>query len=824
MSIPSLRPLSLGPGPPGTLGPGGAFSAFAAGAGAALRASAETSTAAPVERVKKPASEIVRYDRDQLLAIGKVRRGQDCVRRRRSANRARSGRRPAPAGVACFPPSRCGPTPAPRAPEWIVSEPRSGGQGLASAAPGPKEARLPTRVFFVPCSLTAPPSPTLQTPAAATSTADGIAATLASVAPDIVFDPSSEEAVRAAASAAGGAGEGAVVAEDGRDWRSRADAPTSAATPGPPTADAPAILRAADQGRVAWAPASGGDADADAKALKAAKGILNKLTPEKFDRLTEQLLALITTPAVLVGATRLVFDAAAAQPTFVATYADLCASLAPRVPEFADPATPDAAPVTFRRVLLNTCQEEFEGAASARAALGPVAAAADTADARRVKARTLGCVRLIAELFNKGVVAEKIVHVCVRDLLATPSGGAAGSDPPPDALEAVCEMLTLAGRKLDAPDAKSAAALEGYMATVARLASSMALPSRVRFMLRDVSDLRAARWVPRRAAPTAKKLADVHADAAAELGMAVPPALLPVVAGLPALPAGLLAGAPPDDDVDLFPAFRGADDAFAKVGTRQATEKVGGATVASAFLGEYEELPAAAPRPAAGAAGAVGAATAATPSAPAASTRGPQSDADRASLSKSLYSDYLATASLADAEATARELLEGAPPSFPADLVATGIDRAFDEPKPEDAASVASLVGALAAAGALPAGAFVEGVRRYTETIDDLALDVPKAPALLGASIGAALAGGAIEGGALASLLDGVESVDAKRGVVASALAAVAKSDGGDAAVAAAATAADLPALLQADPEFDPPDTPSVDAFLKGKGLAAAIV
>lgn len=71
MTTPSLRPLSLG-GLPGTLGPGASFSAFAAGAGAALRASAETSTAAPVERVKKPASEIVRYARDQLLAIGKV--------------------------------------------------------------------------------------------------------------------------------------------------------------------------------------------------------------------------------------------------------------------------------------------------------------------------------------------------------------------------------------------------------------------------------------------------------------------------------------------------------------------------------------------------------------------------------------------------------------------------------------------------------------------------------------------------------------------------------------------------------------------------------
>lgn len=39
---------------------------------------------------------------------------------------------------------------------------------------------------------------------------------------------------------------------------------------------------------------------------------------------------------------------------------------------------------------------------------------------RRVKLRTLGNIRLIAELFNKGVVAEKIVHACIADLLGAP--------------------------------------------------------------------------------------------------------------------------------------------------------------------------------------------------------------------------------------------------------------------------------------------------------------------------------------------------------------------------------------------------------------------
>ena len=39
---------------------------------------------------------------------------------------------------------------------------------------------------------------------------------------------------------------------------------------------------------------------------------------------------------------------------------------------------------------------------------------------RRVKLRTLGNIRLIAQLFNEGVVAEKIVHACIGDLLGNP--------------------------------------------------------------------------------------------------------------------------------------------------------------------------------------------------------------------------------------------------------------------------------------------------------------------------------------------------------------------------------------------------------------------
>ena len=50
-----------------------------------------------------------------------------------------------------------------------------------------------------------------------------------------------------------------------------------------------------------------------AQALKAVKGVLNKLTPEKFERLLQQLLDAVKSVAVLRGLITLIFENAVAQ-------------------------------------------------------------------------------------------------------------------------------------------------------------------------------------------------------------------------------------------------------------------------------------------------------------------------------------------------------------------------------------------------------------------------------------------------------------------------------------------------------------------------------
>ena len=65
------------------------------------------------------------------------------------------------------------------------------------------------------------------------------------------------------------------------------------------------------------------------------------------------------------------FDKALSEPTFSALYAQLCHFLSSELPDFteADPESGEAKKVTFRRIILNKCQSEFEKGAEAMAAV-----------------------------------------------------------------------------------------------------------------------------------------------------------------------------------------------------------------------------------------------------------------------------------------------------------------------------------------------------------------------------------------------------------------------------------------------------------------------
>ena len=365
---------------------------------------------------------------------------------------------------------------------------------------------------------------------------------------EIIMDPSDvdneghKDAQRKLLQKIAGGGDFIDERDDEKDWRSKKGDEKK-------TRQTSKIQKASDLGRTAWA--AGADEarheqGTQQQVLRKMKGILNKLTPEKFERLLGQLIPLITSHDILQGTIALVFENAVAQPTFVAMYANLCAELDSILPEFTGA---NGKPESFRKMLANTCQEEYEATESARNAAVNSAAADKEEVQARAKNRLLGNVRLIAELFRKGMVNDRIMLLILSDLL-----GPADNNPSEDSLEAACELVAIAGSTLESSP-RSKSRLDAIFNNFTRLSNTSTYAPRIRFVVKDVVDLRSQNWVARRETYTAKKLDEIRTEAQAELGImdVEIPGLTPLISTMDNLPGGSTRG----DDVELFPAFKG---------------------------------------------------------------------------------------------------------------------------------------------------------------------------------------------------------------------------------------------------------------------------
>ncbi|KAI4827908.1 hypothetical protein KUCAC02_031265 [Chaenocephalus aceratus] len=252
--------------------------------------------------------------------------------------------------------------------------------------------------------------------------------------------------------------------------------------------------------------------------FKKVRSILNKLTPQKFNQLMQQVTDLtIDTEERLKGVIDLVFEKAIDEPSFAAAYGNMCRCLATlKVPMTDKPNTT----VNFRKLLLNRCQKEFEKDKVDDVVFErkqkELDSAASTTERERLQVelreakdkarrRSIGNIRFIGELFKLKMLTEAIMHDCVVKLLKNHDE---------ESLECLCRLLTTIGKDLDFEKAKPR--MDQYFNQMEKIVKERKTSSRIRFMLQDIVDQRLHNWVSRRADQGPKTIEQIHKEAKIE--------------------------------------------------------------------------------------------------------------------------------------------------------------------------------------------------------------------------------------------------------------------------------------------------------------------
>ncbi|XP_015749602.1 PREDICTED: eukaryotic translation initiation factor 4 gamma 3-like, partial [Acropora digitifera] len=250
------------------------------------------------------------------------------------------------------------------------------------------------------------------------------------------------------------------------------------------------------------------------------RGILNKLTPQKFQTLTQQIVDLdIDTQERLEGAIDLIFAKAIDEATFSVAYAKMCQFLVSENKKVVVEKDGVKKDISFRKILLNRCQKEFEKENSIEKTINEKLAdlenqglneeelqkrKSDLEDqVHQAKRRTLGNIRFIGELFKLKMLTENIMHDCVVKLLRSNDE---------ESFECLCKLLVTIGKDLDHEKGKGR--VDQYFTQINKIISAKITSSRVRFMMQDIVDLRNNNWVPRREDNNPKTIDQIHKEAA----------------------------------------------------------------------------------------------------------------------------------------------------------------------------------------------------------------------------------------------------------------------------------------------------------------------
>lgn len=259
--------------------------------------------------------------------------------------------------------------------------------------------------------------------------------------------------------------------------------------------------------------------------------ILNKITIETFDNLSSQLIRTpVNSMELLDKLVCLLIDKAEMEHHFGFMYAQLARKLDNAATDgtWSTPGTERTQ--SFSYILITRMQKRF---------LCPqmdfVLVNYNAKEAEVIRRKKLvGHVQFLGELFKVGLIPEKVIHLCITQLIS--GWNSIGSqDMVEEHVELCIRLLSVVGKSLDnSPHLISKKFLKGYMdifkhltklppkgdnnvkCNSESLAETGPLSMRVQFSALNLLELKQLGWVPRRIESKAKKLGDIHTEARLE--------------------------------------------------------------------------------------------------------------------------------------------------------------------------------------------------------------------------------------------------------------------------------------------------------------------
>ncbi|KAL0902447.1 hypothetical protein ABMA27_000312 [Loxostege sticticalis] len=242
------------------------------------------------------------------------------------------------------------------------------------------------------------------------------------------------------------------------------------------------------------------------------RGILNKLTPQKFDTLLDKVKTLeINNQKRLEGVIDLVFEKAIDEPNFSEAYAAMCNKLSTLKVPAENAANPEQC-VNFRALIISKCQNQFETDKVDENILKLEKEMHECTDPakkkelhlqleeenRRVRMRSVGNVRFIGELYKLKMLTSKIMVYCMNYLIEKLEE---------EKLECLCKLLTTIGEQVESEVKEQLDNVFKKMQDIVERKSNK-ISSRVRFMIQDVIELRRRKWVVKSVVDSQPKMMD----------------------------------------------------------------------------------------------------------------------------------------------------------------------------------------------------------------------------------------------------------------------------------------------------------------------------